>query len=247
MDSPVLSRQRLAFLIGVPLAWAVLLLFHPTGSGELYDEVRGEVTRWQVVHVGTLFFIGLMGLAVYLLVRDLTGLAARVSRWAAAVFVLFYGAWEAVAGLAVGALVQYTNGLPAAERPVGSDAIESLNDNAIVGDFGLLAIIGSLGWITAVIAAALAVRRAGAPLAAAVLLGLSAIVANHPPPTGLSGSPSSPGPSCWWPAPRGLPAELIVHRPGRARHEAATFTPRLAGVCVGVGAGHSRGDRDCRV
>jgi hypothetical protein len=187
MDSPVLSRQRLAFLIGVPLAWAVLLLFHPTGSGELYDEVRGEVTRWQVVHVGTLFFIGLMGLAVYLLVRDLTGLAARVSRWAAAVFVLFYGAWEAVAGLAVGALVQYTNGLPAAERPIGSDAIESLNDNAIVGDFGLLAIIGSLGWITAVIAAALAVRRAGAPLAAAVLLGLSAIVANHPPPTGPLG------------------------------------------------------------
>jgi hypothetical protein len=187
MDSPVLSRQRLAFLIGVPLAWAVLLLFHPTGSGELYDEVRGEVTRWQVVHVGTLFFIGLMGLAVYLLVRDLTGLAARVSRWAAAVFVLFYGAWEAVAGLAVGALVQYTNDLPPAERPIGSDAIESLNDNAIVGDFGLLAIIGSLGWITAVIAAALAVRRAGAPLAAAVLLGLSAIVANHPPPTGPLG------------------------------------------------------------
>ena len=83
------------------------------------------MTRWQVVHVGTLQFIGLMGLAVYLLVRDLPGTVARVSRWAAAVFILFYGAWEAVAGLAVGALVQYTNGLPAAERSVGSDAIKS--------------------------------------------------------------------------------------------------------------------------
>jgi hypothetical protein len=187
MYSPRLSRQGLAFLIGVPLAWAVLLLFHPSGSGALYDEVSDQVTKWQVVHVGTLFFIGLMGIAVYLLVRDLPGTAARVSRWAAGVFVLFYGAWEAVAGLAVGALVQYTNGLPARERPIGSDAIESVNDNAIVGDFGLLGSVGSLAWITAVIAAAVAVRRAGAPLAAAVFLGLSAIVANHPPPTGPIG------------------------------------------------------------
>jgi hypothetical protein len=187
MYSPRLSRQGLAFLIGVPLAWAVLLLFHPSGSGALYDDVSDQVTRWQIVHVGTLLFIGLMGTAVYLLVRDLPGTAARVSRWAAGVFVLFYGAWEAVAGLAVGALVQYTNGLPVRERPIGSDAIESVNDNAIVGDFGLLGSVGSLAWITAVIAAAVAVRRAGAPLAAAVLLGLSAIVANHPPPTGPIG------------------------------------------------------------
>jgi hypothetical protein len=187
MDSPRFSGQLLAFLIGVPLAWAVLLLFHPIGSGDLYDEVHDEVARWQVVHVGTIFFIGLMGLAVYLLVRDLPGTAARISRWAAAVFVLFYGAWEAVAGLAVGALVQYTNDLPAAQRSTGSDAIESVNDNAIVGDFGLLAIVGALAWITAVIAAAFAVRRAGAPLSAAVLLGLSAIVVNHPPPTGPLG------------------------------------------------------------
>jgi hypothetical protein len=187
MDSLRFSRQRIAFLVGVPLAWAVLLLFPPLGSGALYDEVRDEVTSWQVVHVGTIFFIGLMGLAVYLLVRDLPGTAARVSRWAAGVFVLFYGAWEAVAGLAVGALVQYTNGLPAAERATGSDAIESLNDNAIVGDFGLLGSVGALAWITAVAAAAVAVRRAGAPLSAAVLLGLSAIVANHPPPTGPIG------------------------------------------------------------
>jgi hypothetical protein len=187
MDSLRFSGRRLAFLIGVPLAWAVLLLFHPGGSGKLYDAVRDEVTRWQVVHVGTVFFIGLMGVAVFLLVRDLSGTAARVSRWAAPVFVLFYGAWEAVAGLGVGALIQYTNGLPAAERSTGADAIESLNDNAIVGDLGVLGIVGSLAWITAVLAAAVAVRRAGAPLGAAVLLGLSAIVVNHPPPTGPVG------------------------------------------------------------
>jgi hypothetical protein len=218
MYSPRLSRQGLAFLIGVPLAWAVLLLFHPSGSGALYDEVSDQVTKWQVVHVGTLFFIGLMGIALYLLVRDLQGTAARVSRWAAGVFVLFYGAWEAVAGLAVGALVQYTNGLPARERPIGSDAIESVNDNAIVGDFGLLGSVGSLAWITAVIAAAVAVRRAGAPLAAAVLLGVSAIVANHPPPTGPIGL------ACF----AGAVALIARARPARKPAEDRARHPRLA-------------------
>jgi hypothetical protein len=213
MDSLRFSGQRLAFLIGVPLAWAILLLFHPLGSGEMYDEPRDEVTRWQIVHVGTLFFIGLMGLAVYVLVRDLPGTAARVSRWAAAVFVLFYGAWEAVAGLAVGALVQYTNGLPTAERSTGS--------NAIVGDFGLLGSVGALAWITAVIAAAIAVRRAGAPLSAAVLLGLSAIVANHPPPTGPIGLASFAG------------AVVLIARAQPARRPAET--PRPAPT-VGMGA-----------
>jgi hypothetical protein len=158
------------------------------------------------------FFIGLLGLVIYLLVRDLPGTAARVSRWAAAVFVLFYGAWEAVAGLTVGALVQYTNGLPAAERSTGADAIESVNDNAIGGDFGLLDGVGALAWITAVIAAALAVRRAGAPLSAAVLLALSAIVVNHPPPTGPLGL------ACFAAAvlliARAQPARGPVERPG---------------------------------
>lgn len=33
MGSAPFTRDQLAFLIGVPLAWAVLLLFHPTGEG----------------------------------------------------------------------------------------------------------------------------------------------------------------------------------------------------------------------
>jgi hypothetical protein len=131
------TRGLTVFLVGVPLAWAVLILFHPLTRGAAYEGLRDAVTRWQVVHVGTLIFIGLMGLAVCLLVRDLAGPAARVTRIAAGLFVLLYAAWESVAGLAVGALVQHTNGLPADERAVASDAIESLIDNAIVGNGGL--------------------------------------------------------------------------------------------------------------
>lgn len=188
MRSPRLSRDVLAFLIGVPLAWAVLLWFHPdVARDDVYGDLRDEVTTYQIVHVGTLVFIGLMGVALYLLVRDLPGRAARISRLAIGPFVLFYGAWEAVIGLATGALVQHANDAPETERPAVSDAIQSLQDNAIVGDPGVLASVGAVAWIVAVIAAAVAYRNVGAPVLVSVLLGLSLLVASHPPPVGPFG------------------------------------------------------------
>jgi len=188
MDSQRLTRQQLAFAIGVPLAWAVLLWFHPdVARDDVYGDLRDEVTTYQIVHVGTLVFIGLMGVALYLLVRDLPGRAARISRLAIGPFVLFYGAWEAVSGLATGALVQHGNDVPATERPAVSDTIQSLQDNAIVGDHGMLATVGALAWIVAVIAAAVVYHGVGAPVLVSVLLGLSLLVASHPPPVGPFG------------------------------------------------------------
>lgn len=83
IDPPQLTNKRLRFLVGVPLAWAVLLWFQPGGDGDvIYASLRDEVTAWQIVHVGTLVFIGLMGIALYMLVQDLPGRAATISRLA---------------------------------------------------------------------------------------------------------------------------------------------------------------------
>ena len=81
-------------------------------------------------------FIGLMGVALYMLVRDLPGKAATISRWAIGPFVLLYSAWESVIGLAVGALAQHANDAPADARPAVADAMQALGDNAIVGEAG---------------------------------------------------------------------------------------------------------------
>jgi hypothetical protein len=188
IEPPQLTKKRLAFLMGVPLAWAVLLWFHPGGDGDvIYTSLQDEVTTWQIVHVGTLVFIGLMGVALYLLVQDLPGKAATISRLAIGPFVLFYAAWEAVIGLGTGALVQHANDLPPGQRPAVSDAIQSLQDNVIVGDPGVFAIIGILAWVTAVVAAVVAYRRVAAPVMVSVLLGLSVVVVSHPPPIGPIG------------------------------------------------------------
>ena len=191
MDSARFSRDQLAFLIGVPLAWAVLLLFHPTGEGEAitYADVQDEVTRWLVVHLGMLVFIPLMAGAVYLLVRGIESTAARVCRIALVLFVVFYGAWEALVGIGTGILVDDINGLAASDRAVAAPLVNEYNDNILIRAFGVLGSIGSVAFITAAIAAGVALhRQAGAPIAVTVLLALSGfLITAHPPPFGPVG------------------------------------------------------------
>jgi hypothetical protein len=191
MGSARFSRDHLAFVIGVPLAWAVLLLFHPTGEGEAitYADVQDEVTGWLVVHLGMLVFIPLMAGAVYLLVRGIESTAARVCGIALLFFVVFYGAWEALVGIGTGILVDDINGLAASERAAAAPLVEEFNDNILIRAFGVLGSIGSVGFIVAAIAAGVALhRQARAPLAVAVLLGLSGfLITAHPPPYGPVG------------------------------------------------------------
>src|SRR5829696_4867277 len=103
-----------------------------------------------------------MGAALYVLTRDLQGRAALISRLAVGPFVVLYGAYEAVIGLATGALVQHGNDVPADEQGAVSSAIQSLQDNVIIGDPGIVGSIGAIAWIVAVVAAVVAFRRAGA-------------------------------------------------------------------------------------
>jgi hypothetical protein len=185
-----LSRREVMFLVAVPLAWAILLLFHPGGEGEeLYSDLQDQVTRMLVVHLGMLLFIPLMAVVVYALLRGIEGTAALVSRIALAVYVVFYGAWEAMYGIGLGILGDAVNGLPEAERATGAAVIQEYGEHVLLRGFGVLVSIGSVAFVIATIAAGIALRRhAGAPLAVPILLGLSGfLIPAHPPPFGPLG------------------------------------------------------------
>jgi hypothetical protein len=190
MQRRPLSRREVIFLVGVPLAWIVLLLFHPAGEGkEIYVDLEDQVTRMLTVHIGMLLFIPLMAVVVYVLLRGVEGTAALVSRIALAPYVIFYGAWEAMYGIGLGILADAVNGLPASERATGAAVIQDYAENVLIRGFGVLVSLGSIAFIIATIAAGLALRRhADAPLAVAVLLGLSGfLITAHPPPFGPTG------------------------------------------------------------
>ena len=173
------------FLIATPLAWAVLLLFHGNPGASVYEALHDDPSRWLAVHLGSLVFIGLMGAAVFLLVRDLPGAAASISRLAILPFVLFYGAGEAILAAATGVLVDHANDVPEDQRTAVADSVQALWDGFITGD--VLIGVGSVAWVVAVVAAAAAYRNVGAPAVASILLAASAIVVFHAPPFGPVG------------------------------------------------------------
>ncbi len=182
---PRFSRPVLIFMIAVPLGWGILLLFHPNPTQDIHAGLHQQVTPWLVVHLGTLLGIGLIGVVLTLLVRDLPGRAAAISRWAVFPYILSYGAAEAIQGAATAVLVRYANGVPEAERATAAGAVQALWDDLVVDD--LIGAPGAVAWLVAVIAAAVAYRQAGAPWGLTILLGAAAMTVIHTPPPGPIG------------------------------------------------------------
>jgi hypothetical protein len=172
---------RHALLVGVPLAFSVLLWFHPMISD--YEGLRDVTARFQVVHVGMVLAIPLLAIGFYVLLDGLRGRAAAVGRFALVPFVVFYVPYVAFEGIALGVLGDRLNDLPAGQRDaVAAGMVEDFARNPIFGEPGLFWALGSIALIVVVVSTVLAFRRAGAPLALQVLLGASALIGTHAPP-----------------------------------------------------------------
>ncbi len=176
---------RRVFLVATPLALAIVLWFHPPGGDDIYESLRDDVDAWLFVHFTFLLFTPLLAIATYLLLNGLESRAATVSRVALVFFLVFYTAYEVTVGVGTAILVDYANGLPAAEQAAVAGAIQDLNGSALLGDpMSVALFLGLVGWVVAMIAAAVALRRAGAGWPATVLVGIAALFAVHPPPVG---------------------------------------------------------------
>jgi hypothetical protein len=177
---------RRAFLVAIPLVLAAVLWLHPPGGEDgVYEGVRHDAEAWTLVHTVFLFFTPLMALAVFVLLRGLHGRAATLSRVSLVFFLAFYTAYEVTVGLGTGILVDYANGLPASEQAVVADAIQHYNEDNVLGDpVSVSLVAGLLGWMVAMVSAAVAFRRAGAGWPLTLLVGVSALFAIHPPPVG---------------------------------------------------------------
>jgi hypothetical protein len=164
------STLRRIVLLGTPLVLTFLLLFHPSP----YDDVAGELMPiagwWIALHTILFLLVPLMGVALWLLTAGLEGVVATLSRVAAVVFALFYDAGDAIAGISTGILA-----LSAEVRALGERAAVGAIDTLFADPFkSLLFDIGRYAWIVALVLAAVALWRAGAPRLPLVLLALPA-------------------------------------------------------------------------
>jgi hypothetical protein len=173
---------RRAVLLGVPLALAVLEIFHPERPDNASEAVeQGVWFMW--FHFVQVPLIGLIALAIYLLTHGLEGLSVGVSRWAIGVFAVFFSAYDAAAGIGTGYALRNARGLSAGAQEAIYEAVKDMPVLSLI--FGL-SVVGTLGWVVALAAAAMALRRAGASLGPFVLLILAGVflLGGHPYPAG---------------------------------------------------------------
>ena len=173
---------RRVVLLGAPLALALLEIFHPERPTSATEAVeQGVWFMWFHFIQGPL--IVLIALAVYLLTDGLEGRAASVSRWAIGVFAVFFSAYDAAAGIGTGYALRNARGLSAGAQEAIYEAVKDMPVVSLI--FGL-SVVGSLAWVVALVAAALALRRAGASLGPFVLLILAGVflLGGHPYPAG---------------------------------------------------------------
>jgi hypothetical protein len=170
-----------------PLAWAVLVLFHPMGdeSGP-FESVRPVVNRWLVVHFGQLFLTPFLVLAVWRLLDGVSSSAGTVSRCAVVVWAIFFSAYDAVQGIATGLLIRYADGLAASEQVGITRGLNYLvRDSRMAGDLSLIGLIAGAAWLTTAIAAAIALHKAGASKPVVVAACFATIVAAHTAPAAV--------------------------------------------------------------
>jgi hypothetical protein len=176
-----MTIMRHALLIGAPLAFSVLLWFHPMISD--YEGLHDVTTRFQIVHVGMVLALPLLAIGIHGLLDGLRGHAAAVGRFALIPFVIFYVPYVAFEGIALGVLGEQLNGLPAGQRDaVASGMVQDFARNPIFGEPGVFWALGSTALIVVMVSTVLAFRRAGARPALQVLLGASVLIGAHAPP-----------------------------------------------------------------
>jgi hypothetical protein len=186
---------RRLLILGTPLAYGVVTVLHPRqfpgGGGSMYADLRGQAGTWLAVHTVQLVLIMLLGATIWALVDGLEGTAAKVARAAILPFVAFYSAFDAIVGFATGLLVRQANSLSGPEQAAAAQQIQQYFDGMI--DPGLpglfVIVVGVAAWVVAMLAVAVARRRAGASGTAVALLAVAAVSFgfDHGFPTGTIG------------------------------------------------------------
>ncbi|SDQ90246.1 hypothetical protein [Natronobacterium texcoconense] len=159
------GRLRWLVLAGPPILLGAMFLIHPDGSGG-FESLLPISESWLVLHVAMLPVLGLLGVSLYVLLADYSGTVATVGRVGIAIYVTFYVAFEAIAGIVTGVLAHEAHTLPPEQQEGIAAAID-----ALVGPSVALAIVGTVGALVAVVAYGVLRRRSGAPLGPVLLLG----------------------------------------------------------------------------
>jgi MFS family permease len=178
------SNSKLQWMVdSYLLVFAGLLLVFGT-LGDRYGPklaLQAGVTIFGLASLGALVVDSADGVIA---VRAAMGVgAALIMPATLGVFLVFFSAYDAVAGIATGLAMRSARDLSAVQQEGVFDVVK---DWPAVGPPFALSMVGTLGWLAAVGALALAARRQGAPRLEWIFVGLAAVLltGGHPFPAG---------------------------------------------------------------
>jgi hypothetical protein len=179
---PMPMPLRRVLLLVPPLLLSGLEILHPQPD-ETVQALMDAATWFAGFHVIQLALTGLVGLSVLLLADSFGRANAWVTPPGIAVFLVFFSASAAGAGIGTGVAMRRARDLSAVQQ---EGVFEVVKDWPAVGPPFALSVIGTLGWVAAVGALALAARRQGAPRREWIFIGLAAVflMGGHPFPQG---------------------------------------------------------------
>ena len=184
-------RYRRVLVATPPVLLGLVSLLHPLPDWpHIVDSLTPRLGLWLEVHVAQLVLIPMLMFTVWALLDGLTGGVPAVARAALIVFATFYSAFDAVVGLGTGVLVRRVSTLDGAERDAAIRLAQWFWDSRLDPALPIVWVmaVGGLAWLVALVATAVALRRAGAPRRIALLLIASGITLaiDHPFPTGTA-------------------------------------------------------------
>ncbi len=157
----------------VAAAYAALVFIHPTS----FEEVVADPDRWLLVHIGQLLLVPVLAVGVLHLLRSCQGAPAMVARVAVVFWVAWFCAFDSIAGIAFGILVDSG----------ANDAGKYLFDHGLVGGTSVLGAMGQGTWLVVAVAAGMALRASGAARTTSTAMFVSALIAVHGGPIATIG------------------------------------------------------------
>lgn len=169
MTTPTALLLRRLVLLGAPLVLIVLMIVH---------QMISQLTQpdgFMSLHLVLLPMFGLAGVAGWLLTEGRKGAIAWVSRAAFFGFIVFYGGYDAVAGVAASDLISQS--LRAAD-PAASESLMNAA-RALWASSPIMLQIGVYSWFVAVLAAVVVLFRESKPIIPLLILVPSAVLLDN--------------------------------------------------------------------
>ena len=177
------TRRRRLLMILPPLVLAGFTVLHPQPDESTHALLHAS-TWFMAFHMIQLALVGLVGISVFVLADQL----GRASAWPTCIgmgtFLVFFSAYDTLAGIGTGLAMRGARDLPHAQQDAVFDIVKTWP--AIDPWVFWLSIVGTGGWVLALGYLAVTTRAAGTSRAQWVFLALAGffLLLGHPAPFG---------------------------------------------------------------